>query len=216
MSSLFGSKSGLPSLGLFGSSSQPSSQPATSQSSGPSTLFGGLGISQATSAAASSAPTTTAVASAPQSGFSSLSQPDKSVRFDLPGATTAAGSNSNWGASQNTSTQQQTQSVFGASQNAPAGQSSIQGPSAYFNSLLEKNRKRARGLDDDSGLGDVPSLRLSLGDISKRVKELGGGGAQAKRDQAANTKAYDLTSPFLSGKLGANHSLATIFWLHQG
>ena len=64
--------------------------------------------------------------------------------------------------------------------------------SAYFNSLLEKNRKRDRAAaENDSGFGDVPSLQLGLGDIAKRVRELGGTGAQ-NLGRGADSKAHYL------------------------
>ena len=45
---------------------------------------------------------------------------------------------------------------------------------AYFNTLLEKGRKRAHGSDESPAFGDLPSLQLGLGDIAKRARELGG------------------------------------------
>ncbi|KAI4146402.1 MAG: hypothetical protein LQ340_005942, partial [Diploschistes diacapsis] len=62
--------------------------------------------------------------------------------------------------------------------------------SAYFNSLLEKNKKRARGIEEASGFNEVPSLQLGLGDISKRIRELGS--PQARRDKTADTRAHYL------------------------
>ena len=54
---------------------------------------------------------------------------------------------------------------------AQNGQSSAQ--TAYFESLLEKNRKRQRQNGGSSEMEDIPSLQLGLGDISKRVRQLG-------------------------------------------
>ncbi len=59
---------------------------------------------------------------------------------------------------------------------------------AYFQSLLEKNRKRARE-EQSGGLGDVPSLQFGLGDISKRVRELRGDGGQTRNDRAVDNRA---------------------------
>ena len=61
--------------------------------------------------------------------------------------------------------------------------------SAYFNSLLERNKKRTHRDDEPSGFGDVPSLQLGLGDISKRVRELGGAGTPNRRDRATDSRA---------------------------
>lgn len=64
--------------------------------------------------------------------------------------------------------------------------------SAYFNSLLEKNRKRDRAAaKSDSGFGEVPSLQLGLGDIAKRVRELGGTGVQ-NLGRGTDSKAHYL------------------------
>ena len=82
------------------------------------------------------------------------------------------------------------------SQNKPAeqqghgqgqGQNNVR--SAYFNSLLERNKKRTHRDEEATGFEEVPSLQLGLGDISKRVRELGGVGAQNRRDRAADSKA---------------------------
>jgi hypothetical protein len=51
---------------------------------------------------------------------------------------------------------------------------------AYFNSLLEKGKKRAHAADGGPGLGDMPSLQLGLEDIARRARELGGLGSQDK------------------------------------
>ena len=64
------------------------------------------------------------------------------------------------------------------------------GHTAYFSSLLEKNKKRARGVEEANGFNEVPSLQLGLGDIAKRIKELGS--PQARRDRVADTKAHYL------------------------
>lgn len=81
---------------------------------------------------------------------------------------------------------QATQAVQGDGQANASGTNGLQ--TAYFNSLLEKNRQRTREGDRGNGLGDIPSLQLGLGDISKRARELGGVNTQAKRDRAADTK----------------------------
>ena len=64
--------------------------------------------------------------------------------------------------------------------------------SGYFNTLLEKGKKRALDANGSSGFGEVPSLQLGLGDIGKRVRELGGAGTQTQRGRAPDTNAYVL------------------------
>ena len=80
----------------------------------------------------------------------------------------------------------------GSSQGAPPQTQpshSTSGP-GYFQSLLEKNKKRARkaSLSSSSRLENVSALQLGLGDISKRVRQLGGEG-QRRKDGAEETRA---------------------------
>ena len=60
---------------------------------------------------------------------------------------------------------------------------------AFFNSLLEKGKKRARDGSGGSGSGDLPSLQLGLGDIARRARELGGAGQQAQKAGVADSRA---------------------------
>ena len=60
---------------------------------------------------------------------------------------------------------------------------------AYFSSLLERNRKRTREGDGIVGLGEIPSLQLGLGDIARKVRELGGSGPQISGRGGADSKA---------------------------
>ncbi|KAM0800284.1 Nup93/Nic96-domain-containing protein [Usnea florida] len=59
---------------------------------------------------------------------------------------------------------------------------------AYFDNLLEKGKKRVREADGGSDFNDLPSLQLGLGDISRRVRELGTAG----RNQVGNSSAHYL------------------------
>ena len=63
---------------------------------------------------------------------------------------------------------------------------------AYFNNLLEKGKKRARADDGGAGFGDLPSLQLGLGDLAKKVRELGGVGSRAQGSNAVDSKAHYL------------------------
>ncbi len=85
--------------------------------------------------------------------------------------------------------QQQSQSVQSQQQQPTGQQSNGQTPQpAYFDSLLERGRKRTNGGEGVGGSGELPSLQLGLGDISRRVRELGGTGGQAKRARGQDAK----------------------------
>lgn len=103
-----------------------------------------------------------------------------------PAATSGGGLFGNSIAQQPTN-QQQGGAQLGQSQQQPAGP---QGPlaqgatgparSTYFDSLLDKGKKR----NQENGLGqfgDLPSLQLGLGDIARKVRNLGQGGPTAGR-----------------------------------
>ena len=51
--------------------------------------------------------------------------------------------------------------------------------SAHFDSLIERGRKRKGGPNGNAQFGDLPSLQLSLGDISGKLRNLGGTSAAA-------------------------------------
>ena len=63
---------------------------------------------------------------------------------------------------------------------------------AYFDSLLEKGKKRNWDADGGSGLGQLPELQLGLGDIARRVRDIGGVGTQTSAERAADSKAHYL------------------------
>ncbi|KAG9245122.1 Nup93/Nic96-domain-containing protein [Calycina marina] len=82
---------------------------------------------------------------------------------------------------QSNNAQQQQGSLLGLS-----GQpSNIPNTSSYFNSILEKNRKRALG---DRGDEDIPQLQLGLGDIRQRMKRF----APDRGDGAVDGRAHYL------------------------
>lgn len=103
---------------------------------------------------------------------------------------------SNGGLFGNTSTQTPQQNTNSSNQNTgnfnQSQQSSGAAAPAYFDSLLEKGRKRARGDDSDMPLGALPKLSLGLGDISQRVRQLGAAGNPAGRGRQADSKAHYL------------------------
>ena len=61
---------------------------------------------------------------------------------------------------------------------------------AYFDNLLEKGRKRTRDADGGPGFRDIPSLQLGLGDIAKKVRELGSVGKHAHRGKVADAHYF--------------------------
>ena len=84
----------------------------------------------------------------------------------------------------------------GQGQQQHDGQQVQQGPKArqpaYFDNLLEKGRKRTHDADGSPHLRDLPSLQLGLGDIAKKVRELGGNGVPTKGVRGEDSKAHYL------------------------
>ena len=111
-------------------------------------------------------------------------------------------------------------SLFGSSrtQQSPAAQSSSLGPqppannsqpqerqaaqatrAAYFNSLLERGKKRPLTSALQSGnFDDVPTLQLGLDDIRRKARELGTAGNKDAQQSFAATKAYESFPKLLS------------------
>jgi nuclear pore complex protein Nup93 len=63
--------------------------------------------------------------------------------------------------------------------------------SAHFDNLLERGRKRYAGENGGSNFDELPSLQLGLGDIARKVRNLGAGGPSADqvRDGAQDRAA---------------------------
>ncbi|KAF2262608.1 nuclear pore protein-like protein [Lojkania enalia] len=75
----------------------------------------------------------------------------------------------------------------------PLSQSNgVSGRSAHFDHLLERGRKRNAGEDKLSDFDELPSLQLGLGDIARKVRNLGAGGPSA--DQTQDRAAHYLLS----------------------
>ncbi|KAL9125328.1 MAG: hypothetical protein Q9217_005460 [Psora testacea] len=91
---------------------------------------------------------------------------------------------------------QQPQQQQGQSQQQQDGQQGSVVPKgaqpAYFDNLLEKGRKRTRDTDGGPGFQELPSLQLGLGDIAKRVREIGGVGTQTGDRKGADSRAHYL------------------------
>lgn len=78
--------------------------------------------------------------------------------------------------------QRQQQQQFGQQ---PRAEQATSQP-GYFDNLLEKGRKRTHDTDGGPGFRDLPSLQLGLGDIARKVRELGSVGIQAQGGRAAD------------------------------
>jgi nuclear pore complex protein Nup93 len=58
---------------------------------------------------------------------------------------------------------------------------------AYFNSLLERGKKRP--FAQDAGFGELPSLQLGLDDIRRKARELGSAGVKSSPQAGRDSKA---------------------------
>jgi len=92
-----------------------------------------------------------------------------------PPAASNLGGSALFGVSQQ---QNQTQSQEPAAQTAASDNLR----SAYFDQILERGKKRNN--QENGVLGDLPSLQLGLGDIARKVRNLGTGGPSAQQAQA--------------------------------
>jgi nuclear pore complex protein Nup93 len=74
-------------------------------------------------------------------------------------------------------------------QNAQLGKSASSSTlqAAYFDQILERGRKR--NTQENGGLGDLPTLQLGLGDIARKVRNLGTGGTTAQHSKANDSRA---------------------------
>ncbi|KAK5242148.1 nuclear pore complex subunit, partial [Cryomyces antarcticus] len=149
---------------LFGNLGTGQSQPEQATSG---SLFGGLG--------ASSQP-----AAQKPSLFGSLggtSQPPQQQQ-------TSTGSLFGGSTLVNTQNQQPQQENGQVPQNgAPASQP------AYFDHLLERGKKRQNQENGGDQFSDLPSLQLGLGDIARKVRNLGAGGPTSQQARGADSRA---------------------------
>jgi nuclear pore complex protein Nup93 len=66
---------------------------------------------------------------------------------------------------------------------------------AFFNSLLERGKKRPLStVGQSSNYEELPSLQLGLDDIRRKARELGNGGAKDFRQPVPNSKACVVSS----------------------
>ena len=141
--------------------------------------------------------------------FGGLGNPSTSTSAGQTNATTGGSNFFGGGLGATNSQSHQSSSLFGTNNSTnnppPAAGFSINVPqqtnpppsqdadnafsSVYFNNLLEKGRKRKVGQDGEAGFGEVPSLQFGLGDIAKRVRELGGADLRSQQNRGADSKA---------------------------
>lgn len=191
MSGLFGGTGG-----LFGNSQTPNSQPQKpslfglpQQTTQPATGGGLFGSSLGASTAASQQPATPSLFGAkPATGGglfgNTTSQPAQQSTGGMFG--------------QSNNAQPLNTSLFGGQQQpgqAPAEGSQLgqsKGPgslqAAYFDQILERGKKR-NNQENGGALGDLPSLQLGLGDIARKVRNLGTGGPSAEHAKAGDSRA---------------------------
>ena len=212
MSSLFGQSK--PTSTLFSNLSPATS--AQSQSAPTSSLFGGTSSQPQQSSGQTTGLFGTLGTSQPQTQPSLFSNLGGDQKPNLFGSSQPQQTSSLFGGAQNNAatTQPANSSLFGPQpqpqqpnnhlEQVPQGQQQQQmsprsrggqvtSQPAYFDNLLEKGRKRTRDADGGPGFRDIPSLQLGLGDIAKKVRELGSVGEHAHRGKAAD--AHYLLAP---------------------
>ncbi|KAF1837280.1 NIC-domain-containing protein [Decorospora gaudefroyi] len=201
-SSLFGN------LGAGGSNAQSSTtQPASSGGLGGG-LFSGSGLGAAKSTATATPSLFAGAASTPQppptqtAGFSLFSNPTSQSTANNAQQTSGAGQSSLFGTA---STQQQAQQP--AQQQPQQQQQGVSlaqanggtSRSAHFDHLLERGRKRNAGENSTSNFDELPSLQLGLGDIARKVRNLGAGGPSVDQVQ---DRAHDRAAHYLLSASG--------------
>lgn len=102
---------------------------------------------------------------------------------------TQAPTNSIFGSQSQAQPQPGQSSGLGQSQAQPALSSSQTTQPAFFNSLLERGKKRPlSAVGQNSSFEELPSLQLGLDDIRRKARELGSGGPKDSQ-HGLNTKA---------------------------
>ncbi|KAH7552409.1 Nup93/Nic96-domain-containing protein [Bipolaris maydis] len=195
-SSLFGN------LGGGTSNAQSGTTQATSSGGLGGSLFGGLGAAKSTATttpslfAGAASTTQPQQQSQPQTGgFSLFSNTAAQPTTNNTQQTGGLGQSSLFNT---TSTQQPTQQPQQPQQQGVslAQANAGSGRSAHFDHLLERGRKRNAGENGTSNFDELPSLQLGLGDIARKVRNLGSGGPSADQvqDRAQDRAAHYLLS----------------------
>ncbi len=177
---------------LFSNLGAASSTAQSSTTQPTSSLFGGnLGAAKSTATATPSLFASAAPAAQPQtqtqtSSFSLFSKPATTTVTANPlsstqqtaplGQTSLFGATSTQQPQQQQQQQQQQQGGFASQSTANTSRS------AHFDHLLERGRKRNASQHGPLHFDELPSLQLGLGDIARKVRNLGAGGPSA--DQA--------------------------------
>ena len=124
-----------------------------------------------------------------QQSASIFSPNNQTSIFGNTSTTQAAPTNSVFGSQSQAQPQPGQSSVFGQSQAQPALSSSQTTQPAFFNSLLERGKKRPlSAVGQNSSFEELPSLQLGLDDIRRKARELGSGGPKDSQ-HGLNTKA---------------------------
>lgn len=121
-----------------------------------------------------------------QQPASIFSPNNQSSIFGNTSAAQTAPNTSVFGSQSQTQPQPNQTSILGQSQARASGQTT---QPAFFNSLLERGKKRPLSAVGQNGsFEELPSLQLGLGDIRRKARELGSGGPKDSQ-HGLNTKA---------------------------
>lgn len=117
----------------------------------------------------------------------SIFSPDnQSSIFGNTSTTQTALNTSVFGSQSQAQSQPSQASILGQSQARPSGQTT---QPAFFNSLLERGKKRPlSAIGQNGSFEELPSLQLGLDDIRRKARELGSGGPKDSQ-HGLNTKA---------------------------
>lgn len=165
--------------GLFGGAGT-NAQPQQ-QSGG---LFGGLGASTSQPQQQSGGLFGNSQPAQQSNSLFGASQPASSQ----PGAAGGLFSGSNLLGS---TTQQGQQQPGTQQQNGAQSTQTARSQPAFFDQLLERGKKRQSDENAAGQFGELPSLQLGLGDIARKVRNLGQGGPSSSRN-AADSRAHYL------------------------
>lgn len=190
--------------GLFGNSQTPASQPqkpslfGTPQQTTQPAAGGGLfGNSLGASTSTTQQPATSSLFGAkPATGGglfgNTASQPAQQSTGGMFGQSSNAQPSgaSLFGAQQQQGQQQGQVPPEDSQPGKSKGPGSLQ--AAYFDQILERGKKR-NNQENGGSLGDLPSLQLGLGDIARKVRNLGTGGPSAEHAKAGDSRAYVLS-----------------------
>ncbi|ODM21671.1 hypothetical protein SI65_02515 [Aspergillus cristatus] len=129
----------------------------------------------------------------PQQQPASIFSPNnQSSIFGNTATTQVAPANSIFGSQPQAQQQPSQGSLFGQSQAQPVRSSGQTTQPAFFNSLLERGKKRPLStVGQNSSFEELPSLQLGLDDIRRKARELGSGGPKDSQ-HGLNSKAHYL------------------------